>query len=242
MTNKYFSNDPQRAGKVNDLFAIVAPRYDFINDLQSFGLHRLWKAQLIRTAAVKPGDEALDVCCGTGDITLRLAAAGARATGLDFSRPMLDVAEKRAAILPKLIRPLHFIQGDALHLPFESARFDIVTVSYGLRNLADFDAGLGELIRVLRPGGRLLILDFGKPACAPWRWIYFQYLRWACPVFGRLFCGDADTHGYILESLKAYPAQNGVDQALEAYGFQQRRIFNLVGGMMSLNSGCKPPA
>lgn len=240
MASKFFQPGGSRAEKVEDLFAAVAPRYDLINDLQSFGLHRWWKARLIRMADVRPGDDALDVCCGTGDVTFRLADAGARATGIDFSEPMLDVARRRSAGLPPDRRPATFLQGDALHLPFPDARFDVVTISYGLRNLADFEAGLRELNRVLKPGGRLLVLDFGKPTWAPWRWLYFQYLRWVCPVFGRWFCGDADTHGYILDSLLAYPAQEGVHRELGRLGHLDRRVVNLLGGMMSLNRGVRP--
>jgi len=243
MSSKYYSPDGRRAEKVGDLFAAVAPRYDLINDLQSFGLHRLWKARLVRLAGIRPGDSALDVCCGTGDVTFRLAAAGALATGIDFSRPMLDVAELRAAAdLATVGNPVRFLQGDALQLPFPDASFDVVTISYGLRNLSDFQRGVGELARVLRPGGRLLVLDFGKPAWSPWRWVYFQYLRWICPVFGRVFCGDGETHGYILDSLQAYPAQNGVDAALQSLGFEECRILNLLGGMMSINVGRRPRA
>jgi demethylmenaquinone methyltransferase/2-methoxy-6-polyprenyl-1,4-benzoquinol methylase len=238
MANKYFSPGAERAEKVEDLFATLASRYDLINDLQSLGLHRLWKARLIRLAAIQPGDSALDVCCGTGDVTFRLAKAGARATGIDFSQPMLDVAASRATKRGSTPgSPVRFLQGDALHLPFPDASFDVVTISYGLRNLADFEGGLRELTRVLRPDGRLLVLDFGKPAWAPWRWIYFQHLRWVCPAFGRLFCGDGDTHGYILDSLKAYPAQTGVDAALQSLGYAEHRIIQLLGGMMSINLG-----
>lgn len=238
MPSKFYVEGDKRAAKVEDLFAAVAPRYDLINDLQSFGLHRLWKRKLIRLAEVKPGERALDVCCGTGDIAFALARAGADATGFDFSEPMLAVARRRALAIPNSeFRIPSFQQGDALQLPFSDASFDVVTISYGLRNLADFDRGLRELTRVLRPGGRLLVLDFGKPDLAVWRWLYFQYLRWLVPVFGRLFCGDADTHGYILDSLKKYPAQRGVEAKLRELGHAETRVVNLLGGVMGINYG-----
>jgi demethylmenaquinone methyltransferase/2-methoxy-6-polyprenyl-1,4-benzoquinol methylase len=226
---------------VGDLFAAVAPRYDLINDLQSLGMHRIWKRRLVTQAALGPGQRALDVCCGTGDVAFGLAARGAEVVGFDFSHPMLAVAAERAAQtpLPPGSGTVRFQQGDALDLPFPDRSFDVVTISYGLRNLADFHRGLRELTRVLKPGGRLLVLDFGKPDFLPWRWVYFQYLERICPLFGRIFCGDADTHGYILDSLKAYPAQHGVDAALKELGYAETRIEGFLGGTMTLNLGRK---
>jgi demethylmenaquinone methyltransferase/2-methoxy-6-polyprenyl-1,4-benzoquinol methylase len=236
VASKFYVEGDARAARVEDLFAAIAPRYDLINDLQSFGLHRLWKRRLIRLAGIRPGELALDVCCGTGDVAFALAAAGATVTGFDFSEPMLAVARNRARAVAPGASPV-FQQGDALNLPFADASFDVVTISYGLRNLADFDRGVRELARVLRPGGRLLVLDFGKPDNALWRWGYFQYLRWLVPIFGRLFCGDGDTHGYILESLKKYPAQRGVDAKLAELGWTDRRVVNLLGGVMGISYG-----
>jgi demethylmenaquinone methyltransferase/2-methoxy-6-polyprenyl-1,4-benzoquinol methylase len=239
MASKFFVPGSDRAPKVGDLFATIAPRYDVINDLQSFGMHRFWKRQMVTAAALQPGKRALDVCCGTGDVTFRLARTGADAVGFDFSHPMLAVAAERAARdpLPDGSGSVCFQQGDALQLPFPDRSFDVVTISYGLRNLADFQRGLRELTRVLKPGGRLLVLDFGKPDFLPWRWVYFQYLERICPLFGRIFCGDGDTHGYILDSLKAYPAQHGVDAALRELGYLETRIQSFLGGTMTLNIG-----
>lgn len=235
MASKFYVEGETRAARVEDLFAAIAPRYDLINDLQSFGLHRWWKRRLLRLAAVQPGEAALDVCCGTGDVAFALANAGAQVTGFDFSEPMLRVARERSGKLPAGVTPPEFRQGDALNLPFADASFDVVTISYGLRNLADFDRGMRELTRLLRPQGRLLVLDFGKPDLTLWRWAYFQYLRWFVPVFGRVFCSDGDTHGYILESLRKYPAQRGVDAKLVELGFKERRVINLLGGVMGIN-------
>ena len=149
---------------------------------------------------------------------------------------MLAVARRRAAAEPLSSVPApRFQQGDALQLPYPDAHFDVATVSYGLRNLADLDRGLQELHRVLKPGGRLLVLEFGKPDLAAWRWIYFQYLRLAVPVFGRVFSGDADAYGYILESLEKYPAQHGVDARLRGLGFTDTRVINLLGGSMGIH-------
>jgi len=234
MGNRFYEAGEGRAERVNDLFAAIAPRYDLINDLQSFGLHRWWKRRLIQFAAVQPGEAALDLCCGTGDVAFALAEAGARVTGMDFSAPMLAVAEARKVKVGEAAGPV-FLQGDALRTPFPDAHFDVVTISYGLRNLASVDEGLREMWRVLKPGGRLLVLDFGKPDNAAWRGAYFAYLRFAVPVFGRLFCKNAAAYAYILESLQHYPAQRGVDEKLRALGAANARIVNFLGGVMSIN-------
>jgi demethylmenaquinone methyltransferase/2-methoxy-6-polyprenyl-1,4-benzoquinol methylase len=246
MGNRFYEAGERRAERVSDLFAAIAPRYDFINDLQSFGLHRWWKRRLIQLAAVRAGDTALDLCCGTGDVAFALAAAGARTTGMDFSAPMLAVAEARGAKLHSQdskggveLNSL-FRQGDAMRMPFPDAQFDVVTISYGLRNLASVDGGLREMWRVLKPGGRLLVLDFGKPDNAVLRAGYFGYLRLAVPVFGRLFSQNAEAYAYILESLQHYPAQRGVDEKLRALGAADARIVNFLGGVMSINVAEKP--
>ncbi len=243
LTNKFYAPGTQRAARVRDLFAAVAPRYDLINDLQSFGLHRHWKRRLAGLANVQPGGTALDLCCGTGDVAFALARRGLDVTGLDFSEPMLAVAEQR--LRARQIRRasagpqpgVRFLRGDAHQIPFSDESFDVVTVSYGLRNLADWGAALGEMRRVTRRGGRLLVLDFGKPDNAAWRALYFSYLRCFVPLLGRWFCGDADTHGYILESLRHFPAQNGVAAKMRELGLDGVRIFNLLGGVMSINCG-----
>ncbi len=250
MTNRYFDPGPDRAARVNDLFAAVAPRYDLINDLQSLGLHRGWKRTLVRLAEGRPGDRALDLCCGTGDVAFALTKAGLNTTGLDFSGAMLSVAHGRAADQrgsrdnqPNASAPTAvptFLQGDAQSIPFPDATFDVITISYGLRNLASWQRGLAEMFRVAKPGGRLLVLDFGKPDQPIWRALYFAYLRLVVPIFGRLFCGDAQTHAYILESLKQYPAQHGVAAEMQRLGCIDHRIVNLLGGMMTINFGRKP--
>ena len=240
MANKFYDPGEQRATKVADLFAAIAPRYDLINDLQSFGLHRWWKRRLLKLAAPCPGEHALDLCCGTGDVAFALAQAGAETTGFDFSEPMLTVARARALKIPhSAFTTPHFLQGDAQNLPFADDTFDLVTISYGLRNLADFDRGLREMHRVTKPGGRLLVLDFGKPDNALWRSLYFAHLRWFVPLFGKIFCGDSATHAYILESLLQYPAQRGVAEKMRELQCADVRLINLLGGMMSLNHGVK---
>jgi demethylmenaquinone methyltransferase/2-methoxy-6-polyprenyl-1,4-benzoquinol methylase len=238
--NKFYVPGEERAARVHTLFAAIASRYDLINDLQSFGLHRHWKKRLLRLAAARPHERALDLCCGTGDVAFALARDGADVVGLDFTEAMLAVAAQRAATLPdKSATNVKFLRGDAQQIPFPDAAFDIVTISYGLRNLADWEIGLREMERVARPGGRLLVLDFARPDNAIWRSIYFGYLRWFVPILGRALCGDRDTHSYILESLKHYAAQRKVAAKMESLGLADVRILNLMGGIMSINYGVK---
>lgn len=234
MGNEFYDPGNERAEKVSALFARIAKRYDLINDVQSFGLHRLWKAQVVRLARPAPGSRALDVCCGTGDLAFRLAKAGANVLAVDFSAPMLEVARAR-----QCEGEPRFLRGDAQQLPFADGSFDIVTVGYGLRNLADWQVGLREMVRVAKPGARLLVLDFGKPPNAFWRNVYYTYLRAFVPVLGLVFCGSASAYAYILESLKHYPAQEGVAQAMRDLGLKTVKAHNLLGGIMSINFGEK---
>ena len=242
MANKFYEPGDQRAARVTDLFAQVAPRYDLINDLQSFGLHRSWKKRLLLLGAPQPGERVLDLCCGTGDIALASAARGAEVFGLDFSAPMLAIAQRRSGkiIGPIGTRPVGWLQADAENLPFAADSFDLVTVGYGLRNLSSWERGLAGMFRVAKPGGRLLVLDFGKPENRLWRGIYFLYLKSVVPLLGRIFCGDSQTHAYILESLKNYPAQKGIAEKMTSLGLEHIRTLNLWGGMMSINFGRKP--
>jgi demethylmenaquinone methyltransferase/2-methoxy-6-polyprenyl-1,4-benzoquinol methylase len=238
VTNKFYQPGEERAARVNDLFAAIAPRYDLINDLQSFGLHRSWKRRLVKMATVRTGERALDLCCGTGDVSFALAKAGAEVVGLDFSAAMLSVADARTN-RQSAIRNPQFLQGDAQQIPFPDASFEIVTVSYGLRNLSSWERGLEEMWRVAKPGARLLVLDFGKPDNPVWRSLYFCYLRWFVPLFGKIFCGDSQTHAYILESLQHYSAQHGVAEKMRRMNCENVRIINLLGGVMTINYGEK---
>lgn len=242
MANAYYQPGEQRAERVSALFGRIAPRYDLINDLQSFGLHRLWKHRLVQLAEARPGHRALDLCCGTGDIAFALARRGAEVVGLDFSEPMLAVARRRAQDFTSVetCRVPEFIRGDALHVPFPDNTFDIVTIGYGLRNLTEWEAGLREMLRVAKPGARLLVLDFGKPPNALWRAAYFGYLRLCVPLFGLVFCRDAAAYAYILESLQHFPAQRGIDQQLRVLGCRATRVLEPFGGVMGLNFGLKP--
>ncbi len=239
MSNQFYAPGSDRATKVNDLFARIARRYDFLNDLQSFGLHRNWKRYVVKLAQIQSGDRALDLCCGTGDITFALAQRGADATGLDFSPQMLEVAAQRFARSKSKIKNLKFIQGDTQQLPFPENSFNVVTVGYGLRNLTSWERGVDEMFRVAKPGARLIVLDFGKPPNALWRTVYFTHLRLSVPLIGLLFCGNAQAYAYILESLKHYPAQLAVAEKMRALKLKNVRIINLLGGAMAINYGEK---
>lgn len=242
MSNTFYAPGEQRAAKVNDLFARIARRYDLLNDLQSFGLHRSWKRRVVNLARVRPGDRALDLCCGTGDLAFALAKRGAETTGLDFSAEMLSIAGTRNRLQPSTsdTSQPRFLQGDAQQIEFPDNNFDIVTVGYGLRNLTSWQRGIDEMVRVAKPGARLIVLDFGKPANPLWRAIYFAHLRLSVPLIGLMFCGNASAYAYILESLKHYPAQLAVAEKMRELKLVNVHVINLIGGAMAINYGEKP--
>lgn len=229
MESKFYQVDEHRAEKVHDLFATIARRYDLLNDIMSVGLHRRWKRRLVELAG-EPRD-VLDLCCGTGDIALRFRA---RVVGVDFTEEMLRVAAARGN------SEVSWIRADALRLPFVDESFDAVSVGYGLRNLSDIEQGLREVLRVLRPGGKFVSLDFGKPESATFRALYFGYLRIVLPILGRMFCGDPDTHGYILTSLRNYPAQRGIKEMMTSQGYRDCGFEEFWLGSMAINYGSKP--
>jgi len=220
-------NDP-RATQVHRLFARIARRYDRLNDVMTLGWHRLWKRRLVKLAG--QSGNVLDLCCGTGDLALRF---NRRVVGVDFTGEMLRIARARN---PGGI----WLRADALRLPFPDNSFDVVSVGYGLRNLGDLDTGLREIYRVLRPGGKLLSLDFGKPEATWFRRVFFAHLRFHLPWMGRWSCGDPAAYEYILSSLEKYPAQRGVRQLMETVGYRDCGFEEFFGGAMAINFGVKP--
>jgi demethylmenaquinone methyltransferase / 2-methoxy-6-polyprenyl-1,4-benzoquinol methylase len=237
--NKYLSYDEQRAPKVKKMFTRLAWRYDVVNDVMSFGLHRRWKRQTVRIA-LDGGRAArvLDLCCGTGDLCFLAERMGARSVaGLDFTLPMLAVARRR-----KLSSGAKsgLTEGDALGLPFPDGAFDAVTISYGLRNIADPEAALTEMRRVLAPGGRAVILDFGKPDNPVTAALYRAFLHTMMPAVGWLFHGDPDTYLYIPASLERYPGQRGVAELMRRAGFVNVRFEERLLGTMGINVGEAP--
>ena len=236
MDNKYLSYGDQRAPKVREMFSRIAWRYDLVNDIMSLGLHRRWKRQTVAMAV--PGRKArrvLDLCCGSGDLCFLAEDRGAvSVVGVDFTLPMLAVARERRK---NEERRSQFVQADALALPFADGTFDAVTISYGLRNIADLDAALREMRRVLAPGGRAVVLDFGKPDNAFAGGAYRAFLHAMMPAVGWLFHGDPETYRYIPASLERFPAQRGVERMMRAAGFANVRYENRLLGTMGINVG-----
>jgi demethylmenaquinone methyltransferase/2-methoxy-6-polyprenyl-1,4-benzoquinol methylase len=236
------------AGKqqyVRRLFATIANRYDVITVLLSYGLDRRWKDRLVRMAGLREQDRVLDLGCGTGDLLFRAAATAQRAVGLDVTFRMLQLAaEKRRTNAGHAARGAStrtsLVTGDMLALPFPSARFTVVTTGYGLRNVPDLECALDEIARVLAPGGRLLSLDFNRPA-QPWlRVLYLAYLSVVGSLLGLVLHGDPDTYRYIPESIRNYPGADGVRRLLERRGFVDVRVVLLLGGLMAIHLALKP--
>ncbi len=212
------------------LFATIADRYDFITVLLSYGQDRRWKRQLADLAAVQPGERALDLACGTGDIAAAVAARGARVTGLDITFRMIELARARPG-------PPHatWIVADILAIPFRSETFNLVTTGYGLRNVADLDRALDEIARVLRPGGRLLSLDFDRPDSWIVRTLYLAYLTVVGATLGFILHGDPNTYRYIPESIRLYPGAQRVSDRMAAHGFERAHHLPVLGGLMAIH-------
>jgi len=235
--NKYLSYDENRAGKVREMFSRLAWRYDLVNDVMSFGMHRRWKREAVRLAlaGARSGARVLDLCCGSGDLCFLAEGMGSGPViGTDFTLPMLAVARRRRAEGAHRSR---FVQADALRLPFRDGTFDVITISYGLRNVADPKAALSEMRRALAPGGRAVVLDFGKPDSPFAAALYGAYLRTMMPAVGWIFHGDPQTYLYIPASLARYPGQRGVEELMRDAGFANARYEQRLLGTMGINIG-----
>jgi demethylmenaquinone methyltransferase/2-methoxy-6-polyprenyl-1,4-benzoquinol methylase len=223
---------------VQTMFDGIAPRYDLLNDVMTGGLHRLWKNLVIRLAGAKTGDRVLDACTGTGDIAMRLAKTvdpSGHVTGLDFSPEMLAVARQRQGS-----GVVEWIEGDLMALPFADGSFDAVTVGYGLRNVTSIPGALQEIKRVLKPGGRMVSLDLGKPTVPVWREFFYFYFRNLVPVLGKLIAGTKDAYTYLPESLTDFPAQEGLKRLMTEAGFTAVDCRSLVGGAAAVHVGTRP--
>jgi demethylmenaquinone methyltransferase / 2-methoxy-6-polyprenyl-1,4-benzoquinol methylase len=222
------------------MFDRIAGRYDLLNSVMTAGLHHRWRQRAADRAALGPGDSALDVCCGTGDLALELArrvSPGGRVIGCDFSEPMLDLAREKAS--GQDAAGVRFEWADALRLPYDDGRFDAVTVGFGVRNLSDLDAGLAEMRRVLRPGGRLAILEITQPTRPPLSTFYSLWFDRAVPVLGAL-AGDPEAYSYLPESVRGFPSPRGLAAKMAGAGLERVRWTVLAGGIIAIHSAAAP--
>ncbi len=230
-----FASPDAKRRHVRQLFAAIADRYDVVTRVLSCGQDARWKDRLTRVVAPQPGERALDLACGTGDIAYRLAGAGARVCGLDITPRMLQLARAKSSVGRTV-----WTTGDMTALPFADAAFDIVTTGYGLRNVPDLDAAITEIVRVLRPGGRFASLDFNRPESPIARAVYLGYLEVTGGTLGWALHGDPDAYRYIPASIRRYPGARGVADRLARAGLRDITVRGLLGGLMSMHIGTRP--
>ena len=227
--------EEEKSARVGEIFNRVAERYDLMNDLMSFGLHRLWKAFAVSVARIRPGERVLDVASGSGDLARAFAARGARVWISDINGPMLARGRDRLLDAGSMAPA---VQCDAERLPFGGASFDCVSVGFGLRNMTRKDAALAEMARVLKPGGRLLVLEFSqvwKPLQRPYDLYSFHVLPW----LGDRVAGDAAAYRYLAESIRMHPDQPALAGMLELAGLERVEYFNLAAGAVAVHRGYK---
>ena len=227
--------EEQKARRVGEVFNRVAQRYDLMNDLMSFGLHRLWKAFAVSVARIRPGERVLDVASGSGDLARAFAARGAQVWMTDINGPMLARGRDR---LLDAGRMAPAVRCDTERLPFGNASFDCVSVGFGLRNMTRKDAALAEMARVLKPGGRLLVLEFSqvwKPLQKPYDLYSFHVLPW----LGEKVAGDAASYRYLAESIRMHPDQPALAAMMERAGLERVEYFNLAAGAVAVHRGYK---
>ena len=225
MSRASLAKDPH---EVAAMFDGVAERYDLTNDLLSLGQTRLWRKAVAQAVDARPGERVLDLAAGTGTSSLPFQQAGASVVACDFSLGMLEVGKERNP-------HLDFAAGDAMKLPFKDGVFDAVTISFGLRNVADTTAGLRELHRVTKPGGRLLICEFSHPKFAPFRTVYLEYLMRALPAIANKVATNPEAYVYLAESIRAWPDQRGLATLIQASGWSKVAWRDLTGGIVTLH-------
>lgn len=232
--------EDQKSGLVHGVFTSVAGRYDLMNDLMSAGIHRLWKDAMMDWLAPRSGQRLLDVAGGTGDIAFRFLnrAQGSTAVCCDMTEGMLDEGKRRADAA-KLADRLEWVVGDAMALPFPDASFDVYTISFGIRNVTRPADALVEAYRVLRPGGRLMVLEFSQLPNAGLQAVYDAYSFNVIPAMGQAVTGDRDSYQYLVESIRKFPDQETFASMIRTAGFDQVKFRNLTMGVAALHSGWK---
>ena len=226
------ANLDKQPKEVASMFDQVAARYDITNDVLSLGQDRRWRKQVVALVDPKPGERVLDLAAGTGTSSLPFAKLGASVVPCDFSLGMLKVGKGR---LPEL----NFTAGDGMKLPFADNSFDAVTISFGLRNIADPSVGLKELYRVTKPGGRLVVCEFSTPTWKPFSHIYSNYLMRALPPIARAVSSNPESYVYLSESIAAWPNQHDLAEIIHRAGWRSVRWTNLTGGIVALHFGIK---
>ncbi|MEO6019014.1 MAG: demethylmenaquinone methyltransferase [Knoellia sp.] len=230
MSRASLDKDPR---DVAAMFDDVAERYDVTNDVLSLGQDRLWRRAVIRAVDAKAGERVLDIAAGTGTSSEPFADKGVHVVPADFSLGMLHVGKKRR-------EDLGFTAADAMKLPFADASFDVVTMSFGLRNVADTDAALAEFVRVTKPGGRLVVCEFSQPVNGPFRKVYSEYLMEALPRVARKVSSNPESYVYLAESIQAWPDQKALAARVAQAGWGDVAWRNLTGGIVALHRAVKP--
>ncbi|WP_188150018.1 bifunctional demethylmenaquinone methyltransferase/2-methoxy-6-polyprenyl-1,4-benzoquinol methylase UbiE [Teredinibacter waterburyi] len=231
----------EKAERVADVFHSVAAKYDLMNDLMSGGVHRIWKKFTIELSGVRAGDTVLDIAGGTGDLTAkfaRLVGPKGQVVLADINDSMLKVG--RDKLTDKgVVGNVHYTQADAQYLPFPDNSFDCITIAFGLRNVTDKDLALKAMYRVLKPGGRLLVLEFSKPQHALLEKVYDTYSFRILPFMGKLVTNDADSYRYLAESIRMHPDQETLKGMMANAGFSETKYYNMTGGVVALHKGIK---
>ena len=231
----------EKVAKVAEVFHSVAAKYDIMNDLMSGGVHRVWKRFTIDCSGVRPGHKVLDLAGGTGDLTAkfsRIVGETGQVILADINNSMLNVGRDKLRDMG-IVGNVNYVQANAEELPFPDDFFDCITISFGLRNETDKDKALRSMFRVLKPGGRLLVLEFSKPIIEPLSKIYDAYSFHLLPKMGELIANDAESYRYLAESIRMHPDQETLKSMMEEAGFEQANYYNLTGGIVALHRGYK---
>jgi demethylmenaquinone methyltransferase/2-methoxy-6-polyprenyl-1,4-benzoquinol methylase len=239
--DKRDANESEHARRVREMFAGIASRYDLLNHLLSGNTDKRWRrlvARKLQPALSVDGARALDVACGTGDLALALAAVTkARIVGTDFCRPMLEIAARKASTN---VSGIPFVEGDALKLPFADEAFNAVSIAFGLRNLSNVEEGLRELRRVLKPSGRVAILEFSRPVVPGFRALFQFYFTRVLPKLGGMISGSRGAYEYLPDSVSRFPDQKRLAAMMREAGFEEVEYQNLTGGIAALHLGTRP--